>query len=122
MVVVALLEVARILRALPGVELDRRTLGPVPILAKVRARGAQAAARDAGERRRLRRLIGIVDALVPGGGNCYRRTLLEMALDPGAAAEPLRFGLREHGGPGSGHAWLGDRPVDHTRYDAEFAA
>ena len=45
-----------------------------------------------------------------------------MALDAGAAAEPLRFGLREHGGPGSGHAWLGDRPDESARYDAEFAA
>jgi hypothetical protein len=118
----AIREIARILRALPSVELDRRRLGPTPLLAKVRARGARGAARDATERRRLQRLIRIVDALVPGGGNCYRRSLLEMALDAAAAAEPLRFGLREHGGPGSGHAWLGDRPDESARYDAEFAA
>jgi hypothetical protein len=68
----------------------------------------------------LRRLIRGVDACLPGGGNCYRRALLEVALDPAAAAEPLHLGLREHGGPRSGHAWLGDRRDSGEAYDAEF--
>jgi hypothetical protein len=115
-------DIFRVAWALPSIELDRRTLGPGPLLEKVRARGRRSGARTAPERDRLQRLIRLVDACVPGGGNCYRRALIEIALDPTAAAEPLRFGLREHGGPGSGHAWLGGRPDDTTRYDAEFAA
>jgi len=57
--------------------------------------------------------------MLPDGGNCYRRALLELALDPTAAAEPLVFGLKQGGGSGSGHAWLGDARGFET-YDAEF--
>ncbi len=44
-------------------------------------------------RSRLRRAIGWVDAAFPGGPNCFRRTLMEIALDAGAAGETLVFGL-----------------------------
>jgi hypothetical protein len=44
---------------------------------------------------------------MPGGENCYRRALVEIALDRGAAQEPVHFAFRSRGGHGSGHAWLG---------------
>jgi len=75
--------------------------------------------RSAEERARLRRLISIVDGRLPDGGNCYRRALVEMAVDPISASERLHFGLNSFGGRRTGHAWLSsDRP--HLRYDAEF--
>jgi hypothetical protein len=46
-----------------------------------------------------------------GGGNCFRRALLEMALDRGAAGDPLLMGFNVHGGRLAGHAWL---PADDT--------
>jgi hypothetical protein len=41
----------------------------------------------------LRRAIVSIDARYPGGGNCFRRVLVELALDAGAAEERLVFGL-----------------------------
>jgi hypothetical protein len=79
-------------------------------------------ARAPEQRNTLRRVIRQIDARVPGGPNCYRRALLEMRLDAVAAREPLHLGLRAHGGPNSGHAWLG-QPVsaeDSAHYDAQF--
>jgi hypothetical protein len=67
-------------------------------------------------------LIRLVDRGFPGGGNCYRRALLEVALDPASALEPLHMAVREHGGPGSGHAWLGEVPDTNETYDAVFVA
>ena len=47
-----------------------------------------------GARARLRRAIGWVDAAYPGkGANCFRRVLVEVGLDAGAAEETLVFGL-----------------------------
>jgi hypothetical protein len=65
-------------------------------------------------------MIRLVDRLFPGGANCYRRTLLEIALDAGAAEERLFLGLKEQGGPASGHAWLESWPdaAEASRYDA----
>ena len=68
----------------------------------------------------LRRLIGAVDARMPGGPNCYRRSLLELGLDAAAAREPLNMGLRPHGGPKSGHAWLGQSEPGAEVYEARF--
>jgi hypothetical protein len=65
-------------------------------------------------------VIRFVDSLFPSGPNCYRRALVEIAMDAGAAAEPLHMGLLADGGLNSGHAWL-DSAADPTRsYDAEF--
>jgi hypothetical protein len=64
----------------------------------------------------------VIDARFLGGGNCFRRALLEIAVDPDAATEPLRFGLREDGGVGSGHAWLASSTEPRCRFDAEFSA
>src|SRR5262249_44384489 len=99
-------EICRVLAVLPEVERGRRTRGPRPLVADLRRKARQARARSPRDRARLQRAIAWVDACFPGGGNCYRRALLEMALDRGAASEPLRMGLKAGGGRGSGHAWL----------------
>jgi hypothetical protein len=61
-----------------------------------------------------------MDRVLPAGPNCYRRALLEMYLDSGASREPLYLGLRAHGGPRSGHAWLASWPdnAGASAYDA----
>jgi Transglutaminase-like superfamily len=69
-------------------------------------------------RLKLRRAIAAVDARFPDGGNCLRRSLLEIALDAGAAAETLYAGFQARGGRNSGHAWLASHPDQAERYDA----
>jgi hypothetical protein len=101
------------------VERDRARKSPSSLLSDLRRRGAHRARRDAAARSRLRRAITLVDSVFPSGPNCYRRALVEIAIDAGAAAEPLYLGLSETGIPQSGHAWLGDT-ADSRRYDAEF--
>jgi hypothetical protein len=102
-----------VLQALPGIEIGRRREGPLALLNEARKRGLQAVHRDPRARLRLQRTIRWVERLVlPGRGNCYRRALLEMALDSGAAREPLMLGLMSTGTPGSGHAWLASERVD----------
>jgi hypothetical protein len=112
-------DLARVLGLLPAVELGRRSRGYAALVEQLRARGRGAAPRSAEDRERLRRVIRLVDRLMPDRGNCYRRVLLEIALDKDAAEEPIRIGLREHGGPRSGHVWLADRDAAGA-YDAEF--
>jgi hypothetical protein len=69
----------------------------------------------------LRRMIDACDRRLPGGPNCYRRALAEMALHPEAAVETLHIGIVGGGGFGSGHAWLGDRREPGARYDVELS-
>lgn len=93
--------------------------GPVPLLAEVRSRGSRRGRRSAASRQRLRRIIHLVDRVVSShgsGGNCYRRALLEMATDAGAAREPLQIGLRALALPRSGHAWIGS-DIQRDPYD-----
>jgi hypothetical protein len=71
-------------------------------------------------RTKLQRLIRFVDRLFPSGPNCYRRALIEIAMDAGAAAEPLHMGLQAEGGLNSGHAWLASSSDPSRSYDAEF--
>jgi hypothetical protein len=112
-------ELLRVVGMLPFIEWDRHRKGPGPLVERLRARGRRAITRGPGERQRLRRLITAVDARLPGEPNCYRRSLLELTLDAGAAQEPLRLGLRVPGGPRSGHAWLGGgAPTE--RYDVQL--
>jgi hypothetical protein len=111
------LELARVIAALPAVEAGRRRLGPRPLVERLRRRGATSPKRDPRDRALLRAAIARVDALLPGGG-CYRRVLLEVALDGGAARETLSIGLDVAGGRGSGHVWLGDQREGD--YDAEL--
>ncbi len=114
-----LLESVRVLAALPIVEMLRRLQGPAPGLARCRAQGRGRPARGPAARARLRRAIAWVDRCLPGGG-CYRRVMLEMALDPAAAREPFRIGLHRRGNRVDGHAWLANRRGNGTRYDVEI--
>jgi|SRR5579863_2559687 len=121
MLVAQLIELVEVLAVGIRVDRARSRRGPDRLLPQLRARGARSRLRDAAARARLQRVIGVVDRFFPSGGNCYRRALMEIALDAGAAAEPLHLGLQAHGGPGSGHAWLGDRSGDPAPYDAELS-
>lgn len=86
-------EMARVIRMVREVDAARAAGSPEQTLRAMRARGATAEQRGPIGRARLRRAIGWVDACVPGGPNCYRRILLESALDAGAARETVVFGL-----------------------------
>jgi hypothetical protein len=86
-------EVGRVVRLVREVDARRASGAPQEVLATMRARGASAEERGPIGRARLRRAIGWVDAFMPGGANCYRRILLESALDAGAARETVVFGL-----------------------------
>jgi hypothetical protein len=107
--------------ALVFVEKRRRSFGPEAVLREARHRGLNGRRRSSAARRTLRRLIRLVDACFPGGGNCYRRALAEIASDPEAAGERLVVGLRSGGGSRSGHAWLAGNRDSVARYDAEIA-
>jgi hypothetical protein len=109
-----------VLGALPLVEWRRRRFSLHQAVDLSRASARARRARPAAERARLRRLIGILDARLPGGGNCVRRALLEMSLDSGSASERLFAGLRHGGGPKSGHAWL-ESDTNRVSYDAVIA-
>jgi hypothetical protein len=86
-------ELTRVLRLVREVDARRATETPHDILAAMRDRGSRTRARGPVGRARLQRAIGWVDAFVPGGASCYRRILLESALDGGAARETVVFGL-----------------------------
>jgi hypothetical protein len=105
-----LADLGLVLLALPLVELGRWFRGPSRLVAGLRLQGRGSRARSLAGRRELRRTIASLDAHLPGGGNCYRRALVEMALDPGAAEERLYLGLKARGGFRSGHAWLASWP------------
>jgi hypothetical protein len=115
-----ILEALNVLRALPAVEWRRRRLSLHRAVDVARVSSRNRRARSADGRARLKRVIAMVDARLPDGGNCVRRALLEMSLDPTSARERLFAGLRHGGGPRSGHAWL---ESDSTResYDAVIA-
>ncbi len=86
-------EMARVVALVREVDERRASETPARVLERMRARGVGAACRGPIGRARLRRAIGWVDAFVPGAANCYRRVLLEIALDAGAARETIVFGL-----------------------------
>jgi hypothetical protein len=88
------------------IERRRTSVGPKLAVAAARERGRAAGSRDDVARQDLRRLIRLVDRMAPGGPNCFRRVLLEIAVDPDAAAAPVGMGFRVSG-PGKGHAWIG---------------
>ncbi len=112
-------ELGRVLVSMPRVEVGRRLWGPKALVRKLRRNGERARGRGPAARARLRGVIAWVDARLPGGPNCYRRTLLEIALDRGAAAEPVTLGLKAREGAASGHAWLGAERESSERYDVE---
>jgi hypothetical protein len=86
-------EVARALGVVGRAERLRRTASPERAVAMMRASGRGERARGIVGRARLRRAIGWVDAAFPTGPNCFRRVLVEIALDGAAANETLVFGL-----------------------------
>ncbi|MDB4946260.1 MAG: hypothetical protein JWP97_5794 [Labilithrix sp.] len=87
-------ELARVAPLVPLVDRQRRSRSPAEVLAAMRARGRRTTTvRTAVGRARLRRAIGWVDAVTPPGASCFRRILLECALDAGAANETVVFGL-----------------------------
>jgi hypothetical protein len=86
-------ELVRVLRVVREVERRRLSDGPEAIVRDFRARGARQQKRGPIGRARLRRAIGWIDAAFHRGPNCFRRTLLELVLDAGAARERLVFGL-----------------------------
>jgi hypothetical protein len=114
------LEILRILRVLPEAEIYRRFSGPAVCVNRFRSHGRRSCKRSAADRLQLRRLIHTIDRRLPGGGNCLRRALVEIALDSAAATEPLHFGLNLGGGAKSGHAWLETDTRAVRGYDAVF--
>jgi hypothetical protein len=117
----AVSDVGRVLWAVPGVERARREEGPKAAVAAARRRGLRRPASTL-SRRHLQSLIRMVDRLLPGGPNCFRRVLLEMTFDRDAASSPVRFGLRSGLARRSGHAWLsGSAEAAAERFDVEIA-
>ncbi|HEY4186786.1 MAG TPA: hypothetical protein VGP07_17035 [Polyangia bacterium] len=106
-----------------AVLLDRLRLssGPKQAVLVARGLGERTRCRSERSRRTLHRMISLVDRLWWGGPNCYRRVLLEVAMDRGAAGEIVQLGFRSSGTFGSGHAWLGAGLVSDGKsqpYDA----
>jgi Transglutaminase-like superfamily len=110
-------ELSRVFLEAPRIEYLRRNRSLHFAVRRVRALSRRKTMRDVGARVLLRRAIALVDARFPGGPNCVRRSLLEIALDRGAANEQMFAGIRHGGGSGSGHAWLESHPVSDS-YDA----
>lgn len=81
--------------------------GPRQAVHFARQLGERRRLRSAAARRALQHVIAMVDRRWPGGPNCYRRVLLEVGMDRGAAADLVRLGFQRSGESGSGHAWLG---------------
>jgi hypothetical protein len=103
------------------VDRTRVTMGPRSAVLRARSLGSQVCPRSSSERAALGRLIRLVDRFWPGGPNCYRRVLMELATDPKAANDIVTLGFAKDGGPRSGHAWMGaGAPPDQpgSRYDA----
>jgi hypothetical protein len=87
-------EIPRVLRLIREAERLRLRNSPAQAVKAMRVQGRQKAKRGVIGRARLRRAIGWIDAAyLPGGGNCFRRVLVEVGLDAGAAEETLVFGL-----------------------------
>ncbi len=105
----------------PAMEVASRLVGPRPLVSALRLVGRRAPARDAAGRAWLQRVLGAVDRRLPGGERCYRRVLCEIALDAGAAGEPLRLGLDGTGALRGGHAWLGDARGREQPYEVELS-
>ena len=109
-------ELARVARRVRDVDARRHKDTPERLLADLRRSGAAARERGPIGRARLRRAIGWVDAALPGGPNCYRRILLELSLDAGAARETVVFGLDVGS---TGHVAFADR--EERSFDVAFS-
>ena len=110
-------EVTRVAALVRAVDRGRQGQTPEQVLAEMRGRGVKSGrTRGPIGRARLRRAIGWLDALAPGGASCYRRVLLESALDAGAARETVVFGLDVGR---TGHVAFEDR--EERTFDVSFA-
>jgi hypothetical protein len=116
-----ILDLLRALLVSRDIERDRQRLGPHEIVMNLRRRGMRCRKRDAVKRVRLEGIIRLVDRLFLVGPNCYRRALIEIAMDAGAAAETLHLGIDTAGDLTSGHAWLGPSSDRAPSYHAEFS-
>jgi hypothetical protein len=96
----------RVLAILPRVEALRRSGDAARAIAWARARGRRAKPRDEAGLAKLEAAIGRIDRRLRGG-NCWRRVLLRVALDPIAAAAPVHLGFDVAGDEAPGHAWIG---------------
>jgi hypothetical protein len=115
-----LVDAWRVLRLLPQIESLRRAQGPQQAISAVRLLGQKTAPRNEQSRRCLRRAIHWVDCSLADGGNCYRRALLEMALDGAAASQPFIMGFKTNPRHVAGHAWLSPATSSAERYDFEL--
>ncbi|NOU28600.1 MAG: hypothetical protein HOO96_11900 [Polyangiaceae bacterium] len=110
-------ELGAVLRVLPPVERLLRGRSPEESIAGARAVGRSASLRGPEDRRSLRWAVAWVDAFAPGHPGCFRRTLLEVAADAGAAREPVLLGLDVGR---TGHAWLESAAPEQRPYDVTF--
>jgi hypothetical protein len=100
---------------------DARFLeGTGPLVERLRARGKLEAPRSPFARRWLFRVVRRLDAFLLPEPNCYRRSLVHLALDPTSAAEPLVLGLDVRGGEALGHAWVAGTESVAKPFDVEF--
>jgi hypothetical protein len=102
------------------VEKARFLEGPAPLVARLRERGLQAGVRTPEARRRLLRVIHHLDRFMSGGPNCYRRSLVRVALDEPSAREPFVLGLNRPNDAPNGHAWIEADGEGAERFDVEF--
>ena len=102
------------------VEEARWVEGPRSLVARLRVRGLGARERSTFERRALFSLVYRLDACMNGESNCYRRSLVHLALDGPSAREPLVLGLDVAQGKPHGHAWVVGSEANATRFDVEF--
>src|SRR5882672_4117575 len=79
------------LRLLSTVEKMRRAQGPAPALKRLRQIGLSAQIRTRERRAILRRAIYVAELVLPSPPNCYRRVLLESAMDGEAARERVHI-------------------------------
>jgi hypothetical protein len=106
----------------PGIDRSRLREGPKPLIERLRLQGLKRRTRGEAERSRLRYAIALAERLRRREPNCYRRVLMEIAMDGGAAREQVFLALQSGGGTGSGHAFLASHPdVVASSYDAVFA-
>ncbi len=106
-------ELMRVLAVIADAERLRSSEPPERAVQAMRERGRRAARRGPIGRARLRRAIGWVDAA--RRPNCFRRTLVEIGLDAGAARETLVFGLDVGR---TGHVALKD--AEEVAFDVAF--
>jgi hypothetical protein len=87
------------------IERERRKGNGAVALKMARSVGQFRRRRSPSGRLLLRRFLYQFDKVLPGS-NCFRRVLLEVALDSGSSAESVCFGVDTGANPFSGHVWI----------------